>query len=67
MSATETTSISATRNVRSVQLVLGLVAMMSISSPQFVWTLFVKPFQTTTGAALPAIQVTFSLLVVLQT
>ena len=30
---------------RWVQLVLGLIAMMSISSPQYVWTLFVAPFQ----------------------
>ncbi len=67
MLAAEAISISATPNARSVQLVLGLVAMMSISSPQYVWTLFVKPFQTTTGATLAAIQVTFSLLVVLQT
>ena len=49
------------------QLGLGLIAMMAISSPQYVWTLFVKPFQTATGASLPAIQVTFSLLIVLQT
>ncbi len=54
-------------NARWVQLVLGLVAMMAISSPQYVWTLFVKSFQTTTGATLPAIQITFSLLIVLQT
>jgi oxalate/formate antiporter len=54
-------------NTRWIQLVLGLVAMMAISSPQYVWTLFVKPFQTTTGATLPAIQITFSLLIVLQT
>jgi MFS transporter, OFA family, oxalate/formate antiporter len=52
---------------RWVQLGLGLVAMMAISSPQYVWTLFVKPLQTTTGATLPAIQITFSLLIVLQT
>lgn len=43
------------------------VAMMAISSPQYVWTLFLKPFQTTTGAGLTAIQFTFTLLVVLQT
>ncbi len=49
------------------QLVLGLIAMMSISSPQYVWTLFVAPFQATTGATLPAIQITFSVLIVLQT
>ena len=54
-------------NARWIQLVLGLIAMMAISSPQYVWTLFVKSFQTTTGATLPAIQITFSLLIVLQT
>ncbi|MDR3466371.1 MAG: oxalate/formate MFS antiporter [Xanthobacteraceae bacterium] len=52
---------------RWIQLGLGLIAMMAISSPQYVWTLFVKSFQTTTGAELSAVQVTFSLLVVLQT
>lgn len=52
---------------RWAQLGLGLVAMMAISSPQYVWTLFVKPFQATTGTDLPAIQITFSLLIVLQT
>lgn len=52
---------------RWAQLGLGLVAMMAISSPQYVWTLFVKPFQSTTGADLPSIQITFSLLIVLQT
>lgn len=52
---------------RWIQLLLGLIAMMAISSPQYVWTLFVKSFQSTTGATLPAIQVTFSILIVLQT
>src|SRR5258705_11782441 len=52
---------------RWVQLVLGLIAMMSISSPQYVWTLFVAPFQGATGASLPAVQITFSVLIVLQT
>ncbi|MEA2948536.1 MAG: transporter, family, oxalate/formate antiporter [Alphaproteobacteria bacterium] len=56
-----------TASTRWVQLVLGLVAMMSISSPQYVWTLFTKPLQEALGATLPAIQVTFTLLVVLQT
>jgi oxalate/formate antiporter len=41
--------------------------MMSISSPQYVWTLFVAPFQAATGATLAAIQITFSVLIVLQT
>jgi oxalate/formate antiporter len=52
---------------RWTQLVLGVIAMMAISSPQYVWTLFVKPLQGATGATLPAIQVTISLLIVLQT
>src|SRR5258705_3305078 len=52
---------------RWIQLGLGLIAMMSISSPQYVWTLFVAPFQQATGATLPAIQITFSILIVLQT
>src|SRR5665213_2826798 len=32
-------------STRWIQLVLGLIAMMSISSPQYVWTLFTKPLQ----------------------
>jgi OFA family oxalate/formate antiporter-like MFS transporter len=52
---------------RWVQLVLGVIAMMAISSPQYVWTLFVKPLQGATGANLATIQVTFSILIVLQT
>ena len=56
-----------TSSARWIQLVLGLIAMMSISSPQYVWTLFTKSFQDGLGATLPAIQVTFSILIVLQT
>jgi MFS transporter, OFA family, oxalate/formate antiporter len=67
MSHAQTLPLARAIPSRWVQLGLGLVAMMAISSPQYVWTLFVKPFQTATGAALPAIQITFSLLIVLQT
>src|ERR1700729_1591677 len=56
-----------TGSTRWVQLVLGLIAMMSISSPQYVLTLFPKPPQEALGATLPAIQVTFTILIVLQT
>ncbi len=52
---------------RWVQLLLGLVCMMAISSPQYVWTLFTRPLGAALGAAPAAIQVTFSLLIVLQT
>src|SRR5215813_9071214 len=52
---------------RWVQLVLGIIAMMSISSPQYVWTLFTGPLNLKLGTTLAEIQVTFSLLIVLQT
>ncbi len=52
---------------RWLQLVLGLVVMMAISSPQYVWTLFTKPLTAATGSTLPAVQYTFVILVVLQT
>ena len=48
-------------------LVFGLVAMMSISSSQYAWALFVKPLQASLGSSLAAVQVTFSILIVLQT
>ena len=54
-------------STRWVQLGLGLICMMAISSPQYVWTLFTKPFGTTLNASAAAIQVTFSILIVLQT
>jgi oxalate/formate antiporter len=52
---------------RWTQLVLGLVCMMAISSPQYVWTLFTKPLSAKLGVPLSELQVTFSLLIVLQT
>jgi MFS transporter, OFA family, oxalate/formate antiporter len=60
-------SLSAAASARWVQLLLGLIVMMAISSPQYVWTLFAKPFQAATGAGLPIVQITFSILIVLQT
>jgi OFA family oxalate/formate antiporter-like MFS transporter len=60
-------AMPATSSARWIQLLLGLIAMMSISSPQYVWTLFTKSFQDGLGTTLPAIQVTFSVLIVLQT
>jgi OFA family oxalate/formate antiporter-like MFS transporter len=52
---------------RWIQLGLGLICMMAISSPQYVWTLFTKPLGSSLGVAPAALQVTFSLLIVLQT
>lgn len=57
---------TATHN-RWLQLGLGLLCMMSISSPQYVWTLLTKPLSAKLGVPLPELQVTFSLLIILQT
>jgi OFA family oxalate/formate antiporter-like MFS transporter len=59
-------SIATTHN-RWLQLGLGLVCMMAISSPQYVWTLMTKPLATKLGIDMPSLQVTFSLLIILQT
>ena len=52
---------------RWIQLLMGFIVMMVISSPQYVWTLFVPSFQKTTGAALSEVQWTITILIVLQT
>ncbi|PXH29282.1 hypothetical protein DMP70_09625, partial [Klebsiella pneumoniae] len=41
--------------------------MAAISSPQYVWTLLTKPLAAKLGVGLPELQVTFSLLIILQT
>src|SRR5215467_7926151 len=61
------TEKSKSQSNRWIQLLLGLVAMMAISSPQYVWTLFTGPLNQKLGATLAEIQVTFSLLIVVQT
>jgi MFS transporter, OFA family, oxalate/formate antiporter len=54
-------------NARWMQLLFGFVVMMMISSPQYVWTLFVPSFQKTTGSILSQVQWTITILIVLQT
>src|SRR5271155_5745822 len=49
------------------QLILGIIAMMAISSPQYVWTLFTGPLNQKLGTTLAELQWTISLLVILQT
>src|SRR5262249_42773835 len=60
-------AMASASTTRWIQLLLGLIAMMAISSPHYLSTLFTTSFQSTTGASLPTIQVTFSILIVLQT
>jgi oxalate/formate antiporter len=64
---TATTQTSAWYWNRWAQLVLGLIAMMAISSPQYVWTLFTGPLNQKLGTTLAELQWTFSLLIILQT
>src|SRR5213593_3173619 len=52
---------------RWIQLLLGLLCMIVISSPQYVWTLFTQPLMGSLHASLAQIQITFSLLIVVQT
>jgi oxalate/formate antiporter len=49
------------------QLILAVIAMMAISSPQYVWTLFTGPLNQKLGITLAQLQWTFSLLIILQT
>jgi oxalate/formate antiporter len=49
------------------QLLLGVIAMMAISSPQYTWTLFTGPLNAKLGTTLAELQWTFSLLIILQT
>jgi OFA family oxalate/formate antiporter-like MFS transporter len=60
-------ALTHTAATRWAQLGLGLICMMAISSPQYVWTLFTKPLAAALGATPAGLQVTFSLLIVLQT
>jgi oxalate/formate antiporter len=52
--------------IRWRQLVLGVVAMMAISSPQYVWALFVQPMLAGFKVSLSALQVTIALFSIFQ-
>ncbi|MGB6797311.1 MAG: oxalate/formate MFS antiporter [Xanthobacteraceae bacterium] len=67
MTVAITTESTASLSNRWSQLVLGVIAMMSISSPQYVWTLFTGPLNQKLGTSLAELQWTISLLVILQT
>jgi MFS family permease len=66
LSATAAAVAPTVARTRWLQLGLGLVCMMTISSPQYVWTLMTKPLAAKLGVALPELQVTFSILMLLQ-
>jgi OFA family oxalate/formate antiporter-like MFS transporter len=64
---TAPTEYAPASSTRWIQLGLGLICMMAISSPQYVWTVFTKPLGAGLNAPAAAIQVTFSIVIVLQT
>jgi len=49
------------RRTAWVQLCLGLICMIAISSPQYVWALFTQPLSTALSVGLPELQITFSI------
>lgn len=59
--------MSVSPRARWMQLLLGLICMVVISSPQYVWALFTQPLTAGLGSTLPQLQVTFSILIVVQT
>jgi len=52
---------------RWCQLACGVVCAMVASNPQYIWTLLTHPLMQRLGVSLPALQVTFSILIVCQT
>lgn len=54
------------RRTRWIQLALGVAAMMAISSPQYVWALYVQPMRTDLAVSLSALQVTIAVFSICQ-
>jgi OFA family oxalate/formate antiporter-like MFS transporter len=52
---------------RWAQLVFGIICMGLVANLQYAWTLFVNPMQIKTGWALSAIQLSFSIFIVVET
>jgi len=52
---------------RWVQLALGILCMGLVANLQYAWTLFVNPMQIKTGWTLSAIQLSFSIFIVVET
>ena len=67
MNHIQTTHSTSAGTNRWWQLLFGVVAMMAISSPQYVWALFTSDLKTALGATLAQVQVTFAILIVAQT
>ena len=57
----------ASTTFRVTQLVLGIACMVAIANLQYGWTLFVEPMNTKFGWGRPAIQVAFTLFILMET
>jgi MFS transporter, OFA family, oxalate/formate antiporter len=60
-------SKAVTPSTRWWQLAFGTVCCMVASNPQYIWTLLTHPLVTKLGVSLPTLQITFSIVIVLQT
>ncbi|MBV9169554.1 MAG: oxalate/formate MFS antiporter [Chloroflexi bacterium] len=69
MAAMSSAAVAPTGLVRNrwLQLGLGLVGMIFIANLQYAWTLFVKPIDEQMGWGTPAIQVAYSIFILLET
>jgi OFA family oxalate/formate antiporter-like MFS transporter len=67
MNSIQTTHSTSKGANRWHQLFYGVVAMMAISSPQYVWALFTADLKAALGATLAQVQITFAILIVAQT
>ncbi|WP_293777227.1 oxalate/formate MFS antiporter [uncultured Oxalicibacterium sp.] len=67
MNTMNKTMVGSAGKTRWWQLFFGVMAMMAISSPQYVWALFTTELTASLQATLPEVQVTFAILIVAQT
>lgn len=61
MSANSQAATIAAGPTRTRQLVLGVIAMMAVSSPQYVWALFVPAIRDGLGVQLSQLQITIAI------
>jgi OFA family oxalate/formate antiporter-like MFS transporter len=52
---------------RWIQLIIGIVCMALVANLQYAWTLFVNPIEAKNHWGLPAIQLSFSIFIVVET
>lgn len=60
----QNTSLASDSRARWWQLFFGIVAMIAISSPQYVWALFTTELTASLGVTLTEDQITFAILIV---